>query len=91
MIVPMAATVAGAEPDMAPKKAQHTEVTIAKPPVKCPIQASAKSTNLLVIPPLDINAPPAMKNGIAISGKESHAVNIFWQRNEIGCVPYKIK
>ena len=91
MIVPIAATVAGPEPEIAPKNAQHIEVTIANPPVKWPMQASAKSTSRFVIPPLDINAPPAIKNGIAISGKESQAVNIFWHRKEIGCVPYRRK
>ena len=48
---PMAATVAGADPEMAPKNAQQMAVTIANPPVTCPMTASARSTSLLVIPP----------------------------------------
>ena len=39
---PIAATVAGAEPEIAPKNAQVTTATIAKPPVKWPTKESAE-------------------------------------------------
>ena len=76
IIVPMAATVAGAEPEIAPKNIHATTVTIANPPVKCPTIVSKKFTNRLDKPPPSIKAPPSTKNGIAINGKESQEVNI---------------
>ena len=73
-ITPIAATVANAEPDIAEKKVHVTIVAIAKPPVKCPTKADAKSINRLARPPPSINAPVRMNIGMAINGKESTAV-----------------
>lgn len=77
MMEPMAATVAGAEPEMAPKNAQHTTVTMAKPPVKWPTRESPRSTSRFDRPPPSISAPARIKNGTAISGKLSQDVNIL--------------
>jgi len=77
IIEPMEATVAGADPDIAPKNMHVTTVTIAKPPVNCPISESQKPTRRLERPPPSINAPERIKPGIASRGKESHVVNIL--------------
>ena len=75
-MVPIAATVAGAEPEIAPKNRQATTVTIASPPVKCPTSVSKNPTRRLESPPPSMSAPLSTKNGIAINGKESQEVNI---------------
>jgi hypothetical protein len=84
IIDPTATTVAGADPDIAPKKAHVTMVTIANPPVTCPTKLSATLTSLWDNPPPTINAPDSMKKGIAISGKEFKEVNIFVAMKDIG-------
>ena len=71
------ATVAGAEPEMAPKKAQVATMTMAKPPVKCPKRESPRLTRRLERPPPSIRAPARIKKGTAIRGKESQEVNML--------------
>ena len=73
--IPIAATVATVDPDIAAKNIDATILTIASPPVACPISALPNCTSRFEIPPASINVPAKMKNGIAISGKESTAVN----------------
>ena len=77
MTDPIAATVPGAEPDRAAKKAQATTVAIANPPRILLSKASANRTNRFEMPPSSISFPARMKNGIAIKENESIAVNIF--------------
>ncbi|BAQ11630.1 hypothetical protein OXB_3161 [Bacillus sp. OxB-1] len=84
MMVPIAATVAGEEPERAAKKKQATIVTSAKPPVKGFIKEFAKVINRLESPPVSIKEPAKMKNGIAIRGKESSAVKALCVRNNAG-------
>ena|SRR5690625_2797940 len=74
---PIDATVAGPDPEIAEKNMQATTVTMANPPTTNPINASAKLSSLLEIPPLPISNPAKINKGIAISGKESNAVNAF--------------
>jgi hypothetical protein len=82
----MAATVAGAEPEIAAKNMDATTVTRARPPEREPMTALARWISLLEIPPFSIKAPAIIKKGIAIKGKESVAVNIFWATTIRGTV-----
>ncbi len=63
-IIPRAATVAGPEPDTAPKKQATMTETIAIPPLRWPIQASAKSISLVEIPAFAMMLPDSTKNGM---------------------------
>ena len=77
---PTAEVVALAEPEMAAKNMQVAVVAMPRPPATQPISSLKKSTRRLAIPPLFIRFPAMIKKGIAISGKESRAVNAFWGR-----------
>ena len=70
MIPPMAASVAGPEPDMAPKNTHATAATMPRPPGTLPISVLATSTSRREIPPPSIRLPASMKNGQASSGNE---------------------
>src|SRR6056297_1955795 len=86
-IVPIAATVAIAEPLIAPKNIQVNTVTIPKPPVKCPTIELDRLINLFDNPPPSIKAPAKMKKGIAISGKLFIDENIDWEIKFIPIAP----
>lgn len=73
---PIAATVAGAEPESAPKNAQANTATIAMPPGIQPTNLSKNLISLLLIPPLDISAPASTNNGIASSENDPLEANI---------------
>ena len=62
---PRAATVAGPEPEIAPKKQETITHTIAIPPFLCPTQVSTKSISLREIPAFAMIFPDSTKNGIA--------------------------
>ena len=64
-IAPSAATVAGPEPEIAPKKHATMTQTIAIPPRLCPTQLSINLIRRLEIPAFAIIFPARMKNGIA--------------------------
>ncbi|KAF5041217.1 hypothetical protein DSECCO2_525290 [anaerobic digester metagenome] len=66
-MMPSAATVAGPEPEMAPKKQATTTHTIAIPPRRCPIQSSINSTRRVEMPAFAMMLPDSTKNGIASS------------------------
>ena len=66
MIAPTAAVVAGPEPEMAPKNMQVMTVTMARPPVRWPIQASTPVNNRSVRPTSFMNTPTNRKAGTAI-------------------------
>src|SRR5699024_5587707 len=63
---PIAATVAGPEPEIAAKNILANTVTIAKPPAIKPINTVAKFKSLFEIPPWLIKTPAKIKKGIAI-------------------------
>ena len=62
---PMAATVAGEDPDTAAKSMQARTEAMASPPRTCPTQSMAKRMSLLATPPVDKNDDDRMKKGMA--------------------------
>jgi hypothetical protein len=76
MMPPMAATVAGLEPLMAPKNAEATTVMSPRPPRRDPTRVEARRTSRREMPPCSMIPPASMKKGMAMKGKESTAVNI---------------
>ncbi|GAB1485805.1 hypothetical protein MASR2M79_08520 [Aminivibrio sp.] len=76
----MAAQVAAADPERAPKKADATTITCANPPRIQPTRQLAKRTILRDIPPISINLPASIKNGMAIKVKESTDTYILCAR-----------
>ena len=64
---PRAATVAGPEPEIAPKKQATITQTMAIPPYKCPTQSSIKLTRRVEIPAFAIIFPESTKKGMASS------------------------
>ena len=64
---PRAATVAGPEPEIAPKKQATMTHTIAIPPFLCPTQVSTNLISRLEIPAFAMMFPDSTKNGIARS------------------------
>ena len=64
-MAPIAAVVAGAEPEMAEKTSAASTVTIASPPVRWRTSVPAKSTSRCDRPPAVISSPASMKSGIA--------------------------
>jgi hypothetical protein len=83
---PMAAVVAGEEPEMAAKNMEARTVIWARPPVKLPTRELANLTRRSEIPPLDITFPARIKKGIAIMGKELTALNITWGAMDMSTV-----
>ena len=68
---PSADVSATADPDRPANSIEDRMLTCARPPRTCPISAWLNSTMRIVMPPRFINSPASMKNGMAISGKES--------------------
>ena len=66
MMVPMAAVVAGADPEMAPKKAQAPVLTCARPPGKRPTKSWARATRRSEIFASAMMLPARRKSGMAI-------------------------
>ena len=64
---PSAATVAGPEPEIAPKKQATMTHTMAIPPLLCPTQVFTNLISRLEIPAFAIIFPDNTKNGIASS------------------------
>src|SRR5699024_2295228 len=73
IILPIAATVAMADPDTAPNSADVSMATIPKLPCTLPIIELAAFTNLLDKPPFSIILPAIIKKGIAIKIKLSNS------------------
>ena len=65
IIDPIAATVAGEDPEMAAKNIHERTVTIPNPPSTLPITLIAKLTMRLDIPPDSIRKPARINSGIA--------------------------
>ena len=76
MILPMAAVVAGQEPEMAAKIMEARMAAMDKPPLIPPTSRLAKFTNRLEMPPVAMTLPARMKKGIAIREKEFTEVNM---------------
>ena len=74
---PMAATVAGPEPEIAAKNMQATTATMARPPVIRPKKQLKVLSSRLEMPPPLISSPAKTKKGTAIRGNESMAVTRF--------------
>ena len=66
-IGPIAATVAGDEPESAAKIIHARTPAIAKPPRRCPTNAIEKRMIRCATPPVDMKDDARMKNGIASS------------------------
>ncbi len=66
-IEPTATTVAGDDPETAANSMHASTEAIASPPRRWPMQALAKRIMRFATPPVVMNAPPRMKNGIASS------------------------
>ena len=64
---PRAATVAGPEPEIAPKKQATITQTMAIPPLRWPTQSSIKATSRVDIPAFAMIFPDSTKKGIARS------------------------
>jgi hypothetical protein len=64
-ISPMAATVAGPDPEIAPKKQQLMTVTTARPPRTWPTNESIKWISLPEMPARSMAWPANMKKGMA--------------------------
>ena len=65
MMEPMAATVAGAEPETAPKNIQAMTVTMPREPVMPPTREFAKRTRRFDKPPVSMMVPQIIKKGSA--------------------------
>jgi hypothetical protein len=66
-MMPRAATVAGPEPEMAPKKQATTTQTMAMPPRRWPMQSSMNWTSRVEMPAFAMMLPESTKNGMASS------------------------
>ena len=64
---PRAATVAGPDPEIAPKKQATMTQTMAIPPLTCPTQSSIKFTRRVEIPAFAMIFPESTKKGMARS------------------------
>ena len=76
MIPPIAATVAGLEPEIAPKKPLATTEIQDRRPGSCLSNSAKNPISRSEIPPLAMMLPARMKNGTAISVKLSSCVNM---------------
>ena len=73
---PMETTVAGLEPEMAPKNMEPVTVVMASPPRIGPTSSMATRRMRWDRPPVLIRLPARMNSGIAISGKLSRPENM---------------
>jgi len=88
MIPPIAAVVAGHEPDMAANIMEAPTDTIANPPVIREKKIFTNWTSFFDRPPAVMRFPARIKKGIAISGKELIPVNMVWATITRGvCMP----
>ena len=86
MMEPTAAVSAVDDPETPAKIIEAITEIIPRLPLINPKQALEKSTILREIPPLSINSPASINNGIAMIGQESRAVNIRCGTNTMGKV-----
>jgi hypothetical protein len=76
VIPPIAAVVAGPEPEILAKIIEANEVAIANPPVNLSMMAELRETSFADIPPLSMIIPERIKKGTAKNTKESVPLNI---------------
>ncbi len=67
LMLPIAITVAGEDPDTAAKSIQAMTAEMGRPARMCPTQARVKSTRRLATPPVVIKVAERTKKGIARS------------------------
>ena len=84
MIDPMAATVGGPEPEIAAKNMHASTVTMARPPYVRPMMGMKMATIRFESPPCSMIPPARMNKGMAISGNELSASNIFCAKSVNG-------
>ena len=78
---PIAETVAGADPEIAPNNMQAKIAAMPRPPVVLPTTQFATLISRLEIPPVAMILPAIMKNGSARSVKFPTLVYIAWVTN----------
>jgi len=86
--LPIAATVAGPEPERAEKNMVAMTATHPKPPVNRPNKARATFKRRTDIPPRLINSPARIKKGTAIMGNESRADTRLRVRKKMSTVGF---
>ena len=84
MIEPIAATVAGDDPEIAAKNAHAAVAAIARPPGSRPKKSVATRISFFERPPAVMMLPERTKSGIAISANESAELNICWTTTSSG-------
>src|SRR5699024_1046514 len=89
IILPIAITVAGLDPDKEPKNILATCEVNAIPPAKCPTSAREKLNILFDKPPPSIILAARTKNGSAINEIASKPENILWIKT-IGMISLNI-
>jgi hypothetical protein len=81
IILPMAITVAGEDPDIAAKNIQAMTDAMARPPVNLPTKSFITPTSRSEIAPSAIILPARMKNGTPRSTKLSRPLKSCWIRD----------
>jgi len=89
IILPMAMTVAGEEPDMAAKNMHAITPAMASPPVNLPTHSFMTLMSLLEIAPSAIILPARMKNGTPRRTKLSSPLKSCWIREVMGVLAIK--
>ena len=77
IIVPIAITVTGLDPEIAAKNMQPPTVAMARPPGSHPTRARANATSRFAMSPALMMAPDTTKNGIASKTFLSASSDIF--------------
>jgi hypothetical protein len=91
IILPMAITVAGEEPEMAAKNIHAITDAIARPPVNLPTKSFITLTNLPEIAPSAMILPARIKNGTPRRTKLSSPLKSCWIRDVKGVWAIKIR
>ena len=91
MILPMAITVAGEEPEMAAKNIHAITDAIARPPVNLPTKSFITLTNLPEIAPSAMILPARIKNGTPRRTKLSSPLKSCWIRDVKGVWAIKMR
>ena len=78
MMLPMATTVAGEDPEMAAKKMQAITDAMASPPLNLPTKSFITFTSLAEMAPSAMMFPARMKKGTPRSTKLSRPLKSCW-------------
>ncbi len=90
IILPIATTVAGEDPEIAAKKRQAITVAIASPPLKRPTKSFITFTIRVEIAPSAMMLPAKIKNGTPKSTKLSSPLKSCWM-SDVSGIPAKKK